>query len=265
MAIITLTTDLGNKDYYVPAIKGIILQQSPDANIIDISNDVPSFDILKAAFLFKNSFVHFPKGTIHILSVDPDNTGLYPHILLVHQGHFIIGNDNGIFSLIFEKEPEKVFELTFMVEPLDLKFPSRYFARAAAHLANGGTPELIGKPAKITNRKDSIGVKIVGDTLQGTIIYIDKYGNLVTNISEVAFQLHRRNRSYKVFFRGNEEGLNRISASISVAKRGDFVCLFGPSGNLEIAINQGAADFGGSASSLLGLGIMDTVRIEFNA
>jgi S-adenosylmethionine hydrolase len=263
MAIITLTTDLGNKDYYVPAIKGLILRHSPDAKLVDITNDIPSFDIFKAAFIIKNSYFHFPEGTIHLIGVDPDQGGLNAHLIIKENGHYFIGSDNGIFSLLFDKTPEKVYELSFTAEPDDLRFPNRYYARAAAHLANGGTPELIAKPGSIQNQKDPIKVKVQEDSMVGTIIYIDKFGNLVSNISESYFNQIRRSRNFKVFFRGNEEGLKRISANVSVAKTGDIACVFGASGNLEIAINKGSEDHGGSAASLLGLKLMDTVRIEF--
>ena len=125
MSIITLTTDLGLKDYYVSSIKASILNQYPDATIVDISHDVPKFDIAQAAFIVKNAMKDFPPGTIHILGVKPGASAATPHIAMYINGQYFIGADNGIFSLIFDQDPEKVVELTINQDTDLLTFPTK--------------------------------------------------------------------------------------------------------------------------------------------
>ena len=146
MAIITLTTDLGTKDYYLSTIKGAILTQFPDARIIDISNEVTKFDILQASFIVKNAYKSFPEGTIHIIGVNPENTVETSHIAIKVDGHYFIGADNGMFSLMFDKLPDKIVELTIQPDIGFQTFPTNdVFVKAACHIARGGTLEVIGK------------------------------------------------------------------------------------------------------------------------
>ena len=111
MAVITLTTDLGTKDYYVAALKGNIYKELPDVSIVDISHDIDKYNIAQAAFVIKNCFQDFPKSSIHILGVRPEKTESIDHVLAQYKGHFFVGADNGIFSLIFDHPPEKVVAL----------------------------------------------------------------------------------------------------------------------------------------------------------
>ena len=104
MAVITLTTDLGLKDYYVGSIKGAILKDIPSAHIIDISHDIPSFDISVASFCLKNVYKDFPDGSIHIIGVAPSADENTLHLVIEKDGHFFIGADNGIFGGLTNKK-----------------------------------------------------------------------------------------------------------------------------------------------------------------
>ena len=146
MAIITLTTDLGIKDHYVGVLKGSLLQQCADATIVDITHQIPTYDILKAAFTIKNCYADFPEGTIHLVGVNPEINDTTTYLAVKHKGYYFIGADNGVFSLIFDEKPEQLFELNISLNPDDLTFPTKdIFAKAACHLAKGGTLEMIGK------------------------------------------------------------------------------------------------------------------------
>src|ERR1051326_4797986 len=123
MAIITLTTDLGLKDHYVSAVKGAILSQLPDVNIVDISHLVPTFDIVQAAYILKNAYPNFPPGTVHIIGVNAEASVKTPHIALSVSGHFFIGADNGIFSFLFDRVPDKIVELNIKQDTDNLTFP----------------------------------------------------------------------------------------------------------------------------------------------
>ena len=140
MSIITLTTDLGLKDYYVAGIKGHILSQLPDANIVDISHEIPAFNISVAAFCLKNCYYDFPKGSIHIIGVSPEANEFTRHVVIKYQNHYFIGADNGIFSLLFDEIPEVIFDLNIISNEEKRTFPTKdIFVSAACHIGRGGT------------------------------------------------------------------------------------------------------------------------------
>ena len=146
MSIITLTTDLGIKDHYVAIIKGEIYNQFSDINIVDISNEITKFDIQEAAFVFKNSYKHFPERTVHIISINDELSNENQHLAISINNQFIIVADNGIFSLIFDEvSPEKIVQLNIELESDNLTFAIKdLFLKAACHLIRGGTLEMLG-------------------------------------------------------------------------------------------------------------------------
>ncbi len=140
MAVITLTTDLGLVDNYVASVKGAILKGYPEATIVDITHEVPQFDLQKSAFILRNCYQDFPEGTVHILGVNSEADVNIPHVALFANGHYFIGADNGVFSLIFDNPPEKVVELTISQDTDRVTFPTKdVFVKAACHIARGGT------------------------------------------------------------------------------------------------------------------------------
>ena len=260
MPIITLTTDLGLKDYYVSSIKASILNQYPDATIVDISHDVPKFDIAQAAFMVKNAMKDFPPGTIHILGVKPEASPATPHIAMYINGQYFIGADNGIFSLIFDQDPEKVVELTINQDTDLLTFPTKnIFVKAACHLARGGTLEIIGGPKDAVIQRSLFRAVVNEGMIRGTIIYVDSYGNVVTNINEKLFREVGKGKPFTIYFRESRYKIHQIVKSYNQIEEGDSLALFGATGYLEIALNSG------NASQLLGLNINETIRIEFEA
>ncbi|MGB1040867.1 MAG: SAM hydrolase/SAM-dependent halogenase family protein [Flavobacteriales bacterium] len=264
MAIITLTTDLGIEDFYLSAVKGRILNAlDENVTIVDISNQIKIFDIRNAAYVLKNSFENFPKGTIHIVGVDSEISIKRQAILMEYKGHFFIGADNGLFSLIYDYPPTHFYELHIDIDTNVLTFPTRdIFAKAACHLARGGTPEIIGK--KI-NQIVSFQ-KPVPQTqelfIRGSVTHIDSYGNAITNISKKLFEEIGKSRSFNIGFRNYE--VNKLSNTYSEVPEGVNLALFNTSGLLEIAINRGVEGYGGSASQLLGLTEDEIVTITFN-
>ena len=108
MPIITLTTDLGLKDFYVGSLKGTILNQLADVTIVDISHNIPLYDYSKAAFIVRNCYLDFPQGTIHIIGLNPEIDSESVHVAIFYNGHYFIGADNGMFSLIFDSTPDKI-------------------------------------------------------------------------------------------------------------------------------------------------------------
>lgn len=273
MAIITLTTDMGNKDFYVAAVKGTIYSLKPDAKVVDISHHIQPFDIAQASFVLRNSYHHFPEGTVHIIGVNPDRVDRrdpfdsrdeIKHLLAYYKGHYFIAADNGIFSLLFEERPEKVFEITVDTGDNPFSFPVRsVFAKVACMIHSGLGPEDIGLPFEEYQERAIFRPVVESDMIKGTVIYIDTYGNVITNISRDTFENTRKGRSFKIYYRREEYEIDAISQSYSDVPQGEKVAIFSSSGFLEIAINMGVEGSGGGASSLFGLKLNDTVRVEF--
>ncbi len=264
MAIITLTTDLGIEDYYVSAVKGSIISAlNDDVTIVDITNQIKIFDIRNAAYTLKNTFENFPAGTIHIVSVDSGISTSRQAILMEYRGHYFIGSDNGLFSLIYDIPPNNFYELNIDIDTNVLTFPTRdIFAKAACHIARGGTPEIIGRKIdKIASFQKPIP-QTQEFFIRGSVVHIDSYGNAITNITKKLFKEIGKNRRFSIGFRNYE--VNELSQTYSDVGDGIKLALFNTMGNLEIAINRGVEGYGGSASQLLGLKEDEIVTVTFN-
>lgn len=263
MAIITLTSDLGTRDHYVALVKAAILTQAPQALIVDISHEVRSFDIAAAAFLVRSSWQQFPMGTVHVIGINPELTTAQSHVVVQYMGHYFISADNGIFSLLFDEEPDEIYEIN-LNQGADWTFPMKgVFATAAAHLSRGGAPDFLGK------RVDSIqlafipGITIEEKLLRGRVEYIDHYGNVYTNITKSVFEGVRKKRAFAIQFKSSGFAIKKISHYYTEALVGERLAMWASNDSLMIAINGGANDNGGGASSLFGLEVDDVIRIEF--
>jgi S-adenosylmethionine hydrolase len=187
--LITLLTDFGTSDYFVSAMKGVILSINPDARVVDITHEIPAQDIEAAAFTLLAAYDSFPDGTIHVAVVDPGVGSARRAILAEYGGQFFVGPDNGIFSYICEGKPQaRVFEVTnreYFRAPVSSTFHGRdVFAPVAAALSNGTDPTEFGKqitnPARLpplTPEKSHNG------TVKARIIHIDRFGNCITNLT----------------------------------------------------------------------------------
>ncbi len=265
MAIISLTTDMGLKDHYVAAVKGAILQQHAEARIVDISHLIKPFDIGQAAFVLRNAYPDLPRGSIHIIGVNPEQDGQTPHLVVRHDGHFFIGADNGIFSLLFDGKPHEAFELTMKLDNDHITFPVKsVFVNAACHLARGGTPDVIGR--KVVTIRELIGFQPAVDaaSIRAKVVYVDHYGNLVTNVRRALFNEVGRGRSFRIGYGRTADDITKLHNTYSEVPNGERVAFFGANGLLEIAINKGAENgAGGGAASLFGVREGDPIRVEF--
>jgi len=258
MSVITLTTDLGLNDHYVGVLKGSILKQYPEAKIVDITHHIPAYNILQAAFTLKNAYQAFPDGSIHIVGVTPNAGVESEHLLVYEDGHYFIGADNGLFSLMFPKLPKKIYRLNLTAENELISFPSRdIYTKAACHLAKGGTMEMIGQQSKDMVERTMFQATTIDNLIKGMAIHIDHYGNIITNIDESTFNAFGRNREFKIEFRHGDYNINEISKSYNDVPEGEKLALFSSNKLLEIAMNQG------NASQLLGIRESDIIRIEF--
>ncbi|HMU12951.1 MAG: SAM-dependent chlorinase/fluorinase [Bacteroidetes bacterium] len=263
MPIITLTSDMGLRDHYVGAVKGSILSQFADAHIVDISHQITPFDNMHAAFTLRNAWAEFPVGTIHIIGVNSEADGHTPHLVVRHMGHYFIGADNGIFSLLFDGKPNEAFELTIMSDPGHTAFPIKsVFVKAACHLARGGAPETIGRKVTSTREQLSFRPSVLADAIKGVVIHIDSYGNVVTNITRAHFNELVKAHTFRITFGRTAHDITTISNSYGDVPSGERVAFFGATGFLEIAVNKGVTGGGGGAAQLLGLRVADPVRVE---
>lgn len=259
MAIITLTTDLGYKDFYQAALKGSILNTLPNVNIVDITHEIEAFNISKAAFLLKNSFYYFPKGTVHLIGIDTVYSASNKYLAVKYRDHYFVGSDNGIFSLIFEEIPQEVVEISILQDLKFLHFPlADIFVKAACHLAAGGKLIDIGIPTFEIEQRMNFHPVLEKNQIKGCVIFIDSFENVVTNVTKDLFTKVQNGRNFTLFFRRNET-INQLSWHYDEVPEGEKLCLFGISDHLEIAINKG------KASGLLGLKTNDMIRIEFHS
>lgn len=257
MGIITLTTDLGYTDFYQAALKGSLLSLYPEVRIVDISHQVPSFDIQNAAFILRNAYPYFPENTVHLIGIDSVFNDETKYIALRYNNHYFVGTDNGIFSLMFDSDPSEIVELNIMQDLRYLHFPlTDIFSKAACHLAKGGKLKDIGDPISSLIDRSLIQPVVEKNSLRGSVIYVDSFGNVISNISKELFNQTQKGRNFTVHFRRNES-INQLSWHYNEVPEGEKLCLFGISNYLEIAINKG------NASGLLGLKQGDIIRVEF--
>ncbi|MDG5766935.1 SAM-dependent chlorinase/fluorinase [Balneolales bacterium ANBcel1] len=242
--IITLTTDFGCQDYYVGAMKAVIMGICPGATLVDISHDLPPQDIMAGAWVLKNAAFLFPPGTVHLAVVDPGVGGERRPVLLKVRDQFFVGPENGLFSLVIEGEEHQVVELTnpeYWRSEVSPTFHGRdIFAPVAAHKANGVPMGSFGN--KFTELTQYRWAKPISDDegIQGWIMHIDRYGNLVSNIPEPMLREYEHGHAFKIYV-GNTI-LKRVSKTFSEVPDGEPLALVGSSGMLEIAINKGNAE-----------------------
>ena len=257
MAIITLTTDLGDKDIYQAALKGSILKLLPAVNIVDITHSVAAFNVQQAAFILKNSFYYFPEATVHLIGIDTVYNSDTRYLAVKYKNHFFVGSDNGIFSLMFDSEADEIVEINIMQDLKFLHFPlADIFVKAACHLAGGGKLSEIGLPLASIEKKMNLQPVIEKNMIKGVVIYIDSFQNVITNITKEFFNKIQQGRRFTLYFKRNET-INHLSWHYNEVPEGEKLCLFGISDHLEIAINKG------NASGLLGLNLGDSVIIDF--
>lgn len=274
MSIITLTTDFGNKDYFVGALKGKIVSELKEATIIDISHAIDLFNTLEASYCIEAAYSSFPKGTIHIIGVDSERVGDTQHIAMEWDDHFFICADNGILNgLLQKKVAQKIVAINIHERLQSNASDMDVFVAVAAHIARGGLLNVIGKEINELKPVNAVNPMVSNDlsSVKGQIIYIDSFGNCVTNISQKQFVEIARNRKFEIQVKNKK--VTRIHKSYSdfpsIEKKqlkdfeGDFLALFNENGFLEIAIYKSNPKTVGSASTLLGIKFRDTITVEF--
>ena len=275
MSIITLTTDYGNKDYSVSELKAKIYNEITDVRIVDISHNISPFNLTEAAYIIKSAYRHFPKGSIHIIGIESDLTPENAHIAMKFDDNYFIGADNGIFSMIIgDFKADSIVEINIHKNYNNTITANDVFVKIATHISRDGKLEVIGK--KIDSIKEIKDIKPVvssdNNQIIGSVIYIDNYGNVVTNITQNIFDKIAKSRPFTIYARNVKfdkifnNYSDAIDYSIPKDKReedGKKIALFNNLGYLELSIYKSNPSTVGSASTLFGLGYRDQISIHF--
>ena len=253
MNLVTLTTDFGTADWFVGSMKGVILGINPQASIVDITHEIPAGDIRAAAFALLAAYRCFPRGTIHCAVVDPGVGSSRAAMAVRTAAYFFVGPDNGVLSLALAQE--KVIEIrrldndAYFLKPVSSTFHGRdVFAPVAARLTQPVPFDSLGKKLDDYTRLEWPRTEVDGNVLRGEIVYIDRFGNAVTNIGAPAPKASRARVPGKI-----ECELKRFYQEVTA---GQPLAVVGSSGYFEIAIN------GGNAAQQLGLKIGDNVEVR---
>ena len=242
--VVTLLTDFGTADYFVAAVKGVILTINPLASIVDITHEIPPQDIEAGAFTLLTCYRDFPEGTVHMAVVDP-GVGSTRRAIVVNAGsHYFVGPDNGLFSYVLDREPShQTFHLTareyFREEPSSTFHGRDIFAPIAAALSKGVKPAKLGPRVEDAVRLPALTpVKRADGTVEGRIIHIDRFGNCITNLTRDDLpqtdgqKLLVKRRVIKAFrqFYADEDG-----------SKNQMFAIWGSAGFLEISLNGASA------------------------
>ena len=275
MSIITLTTDYGNKDYSVSELKAKIYNEITDVRIVDISHNISPFNLTEAAYIIKSAYRHFPKGSIHIIGIESDLTPENAHIAMKFDDNYFIGADNGVFSMIIgDFKADSMVEINIHKNYNNTITANDVFVKIATHISRDGKLEVIGK--KINSIKEIKDIKPVvsseNNQIIGSVIYIDNYGNVITNITQNIFDKIAKSRPFTIYARNVKfdkifnNYSDAIDYSIPKDKReedGKKIALFNNLGYLELSIYKSNPSTVGSASTLFGLGYRDQISVHF--
>jgi S-adenosyl-L-methionine hydrolase (adenosine-forming) len=252
MPVVTLTTEWKPDDIYSGIIKGKLVSLCPGVNIIDNAGNIPAFNISLASFIIRNTYNNYPKGSIHIICVHSEAHKDQDHLIVKAKEHFFIGTDNGIFNLILNSEPDEVVIVDHQ-ETLD---ELEIFARAASDLISGKKLSDLGKPMEKISERIPLRATIDKDVIIGSIIFIDSYGNAISNITREVFYRVFEKKDYRILIQSNKNYTDQISIKYSDVPVGEMLARFNQLDLLEISIN------GADVSELLSLAVGSVVRID---
>jgi len=233
--IITLTTDFGLSDPFVGIMKGVILGIAPDAHLVDISHDIRSYDIVEAAFTIESTYRYFPEGTVHVVVVDPGVGSARRPLAVASRGHIFVAPDNGVLSGVFTNEAYHITNDSLFLDSVSQTFHGRdIFAPVAANLARGTPIDSVGPRILNFIKKPLLRPRQQGDKLVATVLRVDKFGNIITNLRRSDLP-----RDFTIQIAGLD--ITRLCANFSEAQPGEFFALEGSTGYIELALNQGSA------------------------
>ncbi len=258
MPIVTLTSDFGHQDFLVGAVKGQLLYANKDFSIIDISHQLSPFNYPQAAYVCRSAIKNFPAGTFHLVLVNLFDEKPEHLLLAEHNGHYIGCADNGLLTMILESTPQKVVALELEKEQQkNTLYLTSVFANAMDAIAAGIKIESTGNSEVQIKIKNPLKPLLGSDWIEGQIIFIDNFENVIVNITKEAFETHQQGRKFKIVFK-RDEVIDSISEHYADVPEGEKLAMFNSAGYLEIAINKG------NAAGLFGLQGFSEIQVQSN-
>ena len=252
MPVITLTTEWKPDDIYYGIIKGKLSSKCPGITIIDNAGNIPAFNLSLASFIIRNTYNNYPKGSVHIICVHSEARKEQDHLVVKARDHFFIGTDNGIFNLILNSEPDEVIKIDHNGTSDELEI----FAKAASDLMTGKKPSDLGETVKTLSERIPLRATIDKDVIIGSIIFIDSYGNAISNITREVFFRVFEHKPYRILIQSNKNYTENISQKYSDVPVGEMLARFNQLDLLEISIN------GADVSELLSLSVGSVLRVD---
>jgi S-adenosyl-L-methionine hydrolase (adenosine-forming) len=241
LPLLSLTSDIGQQDYLVSAVKAQLLQVNPDFRIVDVSHTIAPFNYPQAAYVCRSAIKNFPEFSYHIILVNLFEKKPEQLLLAFHNNQYFLCADNGLLTMILEDKPEMVIGI-----PLDKTankntiYCTDIMGKVVNQLVNGESIRNIGIPDVNFVIKNHLRPLLDNNWIEGQIIFIDNFENIIVNISHEQFEEQRRGRSFRIVFK-RDEVIDRISESYADVAEGEKLALFNSAGYLEIAINKGNA------------------------
>jgi len=241
MPLLTLTSDIGQQDYLVGAVKGNLLQINPAFSLVDISHSISPFNYPQAAYICRNAIKQFPSHTFHLLLINLFEKKPEQLLLAWHNEQYILCADNGLLTMILEDKPEMVIGLPLDKDAIkNTLYCVQVMGDAVQQLHNGARLQDIGIPDVSFIEKNHLRPLFGENWMEGQIIFIDHFENIVVNITRDQFEEHRKGRKFKIVFK-RDEVIDKVADSYADVPEGEKLALFNSAGYLEIAINKGNA------------------------
>ena len=238
MGVIALLTDFGLDDNFVGVMKGTIYRINPGARIIDLCHQVESHNIREAALLLKSSYPYFPEGTVFLAVVDPGVGTMRKSVIVETERYLFVAPDNGVLSFLMEGDIKRIIQITneeYFLKPVSRTFHGRdIFAPVAAHLSKGENVEKFGPRIREIDRLEFPEPQVKNKRLVGEVIYVDRFGNLITNINQDTFLRYIEGKKFQIVI--GKAKISKISSSYQEGKQAQLIAIFGSFDNLEISL-----------------------------
>ncbi len=241
MPLITLTSDIGRQDFLTGAIKGQLLRVNSEFNIVDVSHELSPFNYPQAAYVCRNAIRNFPSHTFHIVLLNLFDKKPEHLLFIRHNDQYIGCADNGLITMILEEVPEKIVALPLSTtEKRNTLYCAAVFGKAYQQILDGKKMDEIGDPGVSIEVKNPLRPLLGPNHIEGQIIFIDNFENVIINITKEEFEEQRRGRSFKIVFK-RDEVIEKLSETYADVHESEKLATFNSAGYLEIAINKGNA------------------------
>lgn len=256
--VVTFTSDLGKRDYYLAAVKSVFLKGKNSCNFIEISNEVSPFNVFEGAFNLRNSFNFFPPQTIHIFSVFSVSDSVSKHVIAQYNNQYFIGPNNGFLSLVLPEKPTWVKRIIGFEGEKKSLFPSKnVYAELAKMIIDDVDIDSFLAPEDDFVELSVLNPRVEENSISGIVIYADSFGNIHSNIHQSLFEEVGKGRNFELRLRGTKQKITKIHGHYRKVNGIELMCFFNSTGYLEIAVR------GGMVNKLFAILLNDPIRIEF--